>query len=130
MLRRLGSINFRDELQDFSKKLSVVIDLDSIQKINEISVIFISTTLGFSPKSSFFSPDGDKFKELGKNKGGNDTFKKLQRKRGKFIFCPSMTPSYGGYKARYVKIEAENIGVVPYWHEAAGSPAGCLLMKL
>ena len=34
-----------------------------------------------------------------------------------------MTPSFGGYKARYVKIEVENIGVVPDWHEAAGSPA-------
>ena len=127
---RLGSINFRDgNWQGFSKEnLSIVIDLDSIQKINEISANFYQYTNSwiFLPKKVRFliSLDGDKFKELGKNKGENDTFKKLQKKRGKFIFSPStMTPSFGGYKARYVKIEVENIGVVPDWHEAAGSPA-------
>ena len=124
---RLGSINFRDgNWQGFSKKnLSVVIDLDSVQKINEISANFYQYTNSwiFLPKKVRFltSLDGEKFEELGEN----DTFKKLQRERGKFIFSASSitTSTFGGSKARYIKIEAENIGVVPDWHEAAGSPA-------
>ena len=124
---RLGGINFRDgNWQGFSKEnLSVVIDLDSIQKIDEISVNFYQYTNSwiFLPKQVRFliSLDGEKFEEVGKN----DTFKKLQKKRGKFIFNSNViiTPPFEGNQIRYVKIEAENIGVVPDWHEAAGSPA-------
>ena len=72
----------------------------------------------------FITLDGEKFEDIAKKEVKNDTLKKLQKKRGKFIFSPStIIPSFGEKKARYVKIEAENIGAVPHWHEAAGSPA-------
>lgn len=126
---RRGGLNFRDgNWQGFSKEdFSVIIDLGKKTSINKIEAGFYqySNSWIFLPKKVRFltSLDGEKFEELGKEEEG---FKKLQRKRGKFIFSPSnvIMSSFGArHQARYVKVEAENIGIVPNWHEAAGSPA-------
>ena len=123
---RKGSLNFRDgNWQGFSKEdFSAIIDLGKKTSISKIEAAFYQYTNSwiFLPQKVRFltSLDGEKFEELGEN----DTFKKLQKKRGKFIFnSSSIITSFEGYQARYIKIEAENIGVVPDWHEAAGSPA-------
>ena len=127
---RKGSLNFRDgNWQGFSKEnFSAIIDLDKETSISKIELGFYqySNSWIFLPKKVrfFISLDGEKFEEIVKKEVKNDTLKKLQKKRGKFIFSSStIIPSFGEYKARYVKIEAENIGEVPDWHEAAGSPA-------
>ena len=116
----LGSLDFKDGLwQGFSgSDINIIIDLDSIIKVNNISMNFYQYINSWivlpkyisimSSKDSINWEKSEKIKSFGNIK-----------KRGKFIKKASFKNLE--LKVRYLKIFAKNIKKLPSWHEAAGS---------
>ena len=116
----LGSLDFKDGLwQGFSgSDINVIIDLDSIIKVNNISMNFYQYINSWIvlPKyiSIMSSKDSINWEKSEKIKSFGNT-----KKRGKFIKKASFKNLE--LETRYLKIFAKNIKKLPSWHEAAGS---------
>ena len=119
---KLGSADFRDGCwQGFWKEnLNCIIDLQKIKTIQQISARFLQYTNSwiFFPKEVTIqtSKDAINWENWGviKNKKNNYL-------RGKNIQLYTLCGAK--LSIRYIKVIASNIGIVPKWHEAAGSGA-------
>ena len=116
-----GSINYADgSWQGFNGlDLITVIDLGTVQSIRKITLgalqaigswIFFPTEVLF-----FYSPDIQSFSLLGKSVNTistNDPERRIQ----------DLLLSFDPVQARYVRIEAKNLGICPAGHSGAGNP--------
>ena len=118
----LGGSNFYANWLGFEgNNLEAVIDLGEVQEFSTISTGFLQVTnhIVFFPKKVSYSVSNDNksfktvatvvtTKPITKESKRND----LEYFEGKFATV----------KARYIKVEAENVGKAPGWHNAAGLP--------
>ena len=118
-----GSKNFRDGNWQghWGNDVNLTIELDSMMELSQLKFSFYQYTNAwiFFPKSYSISisEDGKHFFEA-----GSDTFDKSRFKtRGKII--EDCVLNFDKAKVKFVRFEAQNIGKVPNWHEAAGEPA-------
>ena len=116
----LGSRDFADgKWQGFwGEDLNYIVDMDSITNINTIEINFyqyINSWILIPKKIAILSSnDGENWiEEKEMNKLDN------AKKRGKFI--KKITLDNLNFESRFIKIQAENYGKLPSWHEAAGS---------
>lgn len=113
--------NFRDgKWQGFyGKNLEVVIDLQKKERLNNFSIGFFQYNLSWIllPKhvSISISDDGVNFEQVKQL-----THNVSDKKEGMFKHIIS---SDFNFKTRYVKVKAENYGILPDWHPAAGVSA-------
>ncbi len=92
--------------------------MDSITNINTIEINFyqyINSWILIPKKIAILSSDDGEnwIEEKEMNKLDN------AKKRGKFI--KKITLDNLNFESRFIKIQAENYGKLPSWHEAAGS---------
>ena len=116
----LGSLDFADgKWQGFwGEDLNYIVDMDSITNINTIEINFyqyINSWILVPKKIAILSSDDGEnwIEEKEMNKLDN------AKKRGKFI--KKITLDNLNFESRFIKIQAENYGKLPSWHEAAGS---------
>ncbi len=117
---RLGSLDFKDgQWQGFSgKNLDVIISLDSLTRINKVSMNFYQYINSWIIVPSYISIMSSKDSLHWEVIKSVDSIGEI-RKRGKFI----RSLSFDSLKtdAKYLKIFAKNYGKLPSWHEAAGA---------
>lgn len=117
-----GSINYHDgKWQGFQgENLEVVIDLDSIQEISQISVGFLQAAnfwIFYPEFVSFeFSEDGLDYSEAIAVKNEIPTSDPGSTKQ-------IINKEIANTKGRYLKVKAKNIGICPTWHKGAGGKA-------
>jgi len=122
---KLGTLDFKDgNWQGFWGNDAVVkIEFDSVLSSKEISVHFYqyNNSWIFIPQelSILHSNDGTNWSRFGPEKTNSTSNPK---KRGKFTEELSVK-SDNAIQFKYLKVSAKNIGIVPDWHEAAGSDA-------
>ena len=117
-----GSSDFQDGFwQGFEKNdLDAVIDLGESTSIKKITSTYFQDfgSWIFLPRSVayFVSDDGQDFRPVSKLL--NET---PENKEGSFVqtFSSSMKPQ----KARFIKVQAANVGTIPSWHRSAGEKA-------
>jgi len=117
-----GSTNFDDgRWQGYNgSDLDAIIDLGETKHINKISASFLSdvNSFIFLPESVEYSisKDGNNFKKLDELRNdipGKDTK----------AFIHSFNFDTKNISARFIQIEAKNIGICPQWHKGAGEKA-------
>lgn len=117
---RLGSLDFKDgQWQGFSgKNLDVIISLDSLTRINKVSMNFYQYINSWIIIPSYISIMSSKDSLHWEVIKSVDSIGEIT-KRGKFI----RSLSFDSLKtdAKYLKIFAKNYGKLPSWHEAAGA---------
>ena len=119
---RTGTTNYQGgQWQGFNgTDLDAVINLRKDKKISEISAGFLQDTPVwiFLPEyvEYYVSQDGKHFTKVAEIK--NDV---NARKAGQLI--KHFTAKLQGVNARYIRIFAKNIGVLPPWHPSAGNKA-------
>ena len=117
---RLGSLDFKDgQWQGFSgKNLDVIISLDSLTRINKVSMNFYQYINSWIIVPSYISIMSSKDSLHWEVIKSVDSIGEIT-KRGKFI----RSISFDSLKtdAKYLKIFAKNYGKLPSWHEAAGA---------
>ena len=117
---RLGSLDFKDgQWQGFlGKNLDVIISLDSLTRINKVSMNFYQYINSWIIVPSYISIMSSKDSLHWEVIKSVDSIGEI-RKRGKFI----RSLSFDSLKtdAKYLKIFAKNYGKLPSWHEAAGA---------
>lgn len=117
---RLGSLDFKDgQWQGFSgKNLDVIISLDSLTRINKVSMNFYQYINSWIIVPSYISIMSSKDSLHWEVIKSVDSIGEIT-KRGKFI----RSLSFDSLKtdAKYLKIFAKNYGKLPSWHEAAGA---------
>ncbi len=117
-----GSTNFEDgKWQGYNgSNLDAVIDIGKIKHINKISASFLSDVNSyiFLPESVEFSISrgGKKFEKLVIMR--NDITEKDTK-----AFIHSFNFNLKNLSARFIHIQAKNIGVCPKWHKGAGEKA-------
>ncbi|MCF8304369.1 MAG: GH92 family glycosyl hydrolase [Bacteroidales bacterium] len=100
--------------------LKAIVELDEVTEIEEVGIGFLQDINAwiFMPESVRFavSIDGEAFKKVGEVKNMVEP-----ETRGAITkdFKLNLLP----IKAKYIKVEAENIGQCPPWHKGAGNPA-------
>ncbi|MCZ4410652.1 beta-N-acetylhexosaminidase [Cryomorphaceae bacterium 1068] len=120
---KLGTLNFRDgSWQGFwGKDLECTVRLYAPTEVSSVTAhfyqynnswIFIPTEMSVD-----VSADGKNWISWGTIKSGNDP-----KKRGKYILPLSVTVETVE-PVTFIRLTAKNLGVVPDWHEAAGSDA-------
>lgn len=118
---KLGSLNFRDgNWQGFyGNDAEIVIDLEKEQPITSVHSAFYQYNNAwiFAPKNYTISTslDGEHWTSYGNVKPTIDP-----TERGQHIALLNVEKQA---TARYVKVQIENLGKVPDWHEAAGADA-------
>ena len=122
---KLGSLNFRDGNWQgfFGNNAQMILDLGKDTPINSVASNFYQYNNAwiFSPQEYkvSFSGDGKDWKTL-----GTTSTTVSPQKRGKFIEKLEVaTDQNNVVEARYLKVEVKSVGIVPEWHEAAGSKA-------
>ncbi len=119
---RTGDTNYQGgQWQGFNgTDLDAVINLTKVKKIHEISAGFLENTPVwiFLPEyvEYFVSQDGKHFTKVAEIQ--NDV---NARKEGQLI--KHFTVKLHDVTAKYIRVFAKNIGVLPPWHQAAGSKA-------
>jgi len=118
----LGGNNFYANWLGFEgNDMVAVIDLGVEKEISNISTAFLQVTnhIVFFPESVTFScsSDSNSFKKLETVPTKKPITKESKRNDIEY-FASTFKPT----KARYIKIEAENVGKAPVWHNAAGLP--------
>ncbi|MEM9023699.1 MAG: family 20 glycosylhydrolase, partial [Bacteroidota bacterium] len=117
-----GTLDFRDgHWQGYQgENLVTVVDLGEAREVREVFANFYQYNNAwiFAPRAMRVSTsmDGQLFETAGT---GLPT--SAPEDKGQFI--ERLGTSFAAHSARYVKLEAENIGTCPPWHDAAGSPA-------
>jgi len=119
----LGGSNFYANWLGFEgNHLEAVIDLETATELSSVSTAFlqVSNHIVFFPKSVsyYYSNNNKSFIKLGTIK--NDA---PLSKTSKINDIKYFNLEFSKVKARYIKIEAENINEAPYWHHAAGLPS-------
>ncbi len=118
-----GSTHFRDgNWQGYwGHDVNVIIDLGKNRKINRLSSGFLqynNAWIFFPEKVTYsISQDGENFEIAGVKVTSLNPKDKNQQTQ-EFTINLDVSRS-----ARYVKMEAKNIGICPEWHDAAGSKA-------
>ena len=115
---KMGIMNYNYNWLGFQgNDMDVVIDLDSIQAVNVVSIDFLLYPLAwiFIPKrvTCYLSNDGENWKEVGSKTYQNPTYL-LEYKIENFVF----TNLRG--QARYVRVKAESLLTNPEWHRGVG----------
>jgi len=117
-----GSINYHDgKWQGFEgENMEVVIDLDSVRKINQVSVGILQATNFWIFYPEFvtleISENGHEFSKLSTI---NNTIPKSKTGPNKQL----LLKDFQNIKGRYLKVMAKNIGFCPDWHIGAGRKA-------
>jgi len=117
-----GGLNFNDgRWQGFEKNdFEVIIDLEEIKSIQNISINFLQTTdfWIFFPKTVSFkvSKDNNYFK-VAKTIINNESLKNTESS------IQTFQANFKDLEARFVKIIADNIGICLKWHKSAGGDA-------
>lgn len=119
----LGGSNFYANWLGFEgNHLEAVIDLETATELSSVSTAFlqVSNHIVFFPKSVsyYYSNNNKSFIKLGTIK--NDA---PLSKTSKINDIKYFNLEFSKVKARYIKIEAENMNEAPYWHHAAGLPS-------
>ena len=116
----LGSLDFKDGLwQGFSgSDINVIIDLDSIIKVDNVSMNFYQYINSWIVLPEYISIMSSKDSINWENSKTIKSFGNV-KKRGKFIKKAIFKNLE--LETRYLKIFAKNIKKLPSWHEAAGS---------
>ena len=120
---KLGTLNFRDgSWQGFwGSDLECTVQLYAPAEISSVTAHFYqyNNSWVFIPTemSVDVSTDGENWKNWGSIQSGNDP-----KKRGKFILPISISVE-SPEPVTFIRLTAKNLGVVPDWHEAAGSDA-------
>lgn len=120
---KLGTLNFRDGgWQGFwGDDLELVLKLNQVTEINSVTAhfyqynnswIFIPTEMSVEVSS-----DGENWKSMGAITSGNNP-----KKRGQYIQSIQVESDVMEV-VNFIRLSAKNIGIVPDWHEAAGSEA-------
>jgi len=115
-----GTIDFADgSWSGFNgKNLEAVIDLGSVQELNQFEINFLESTKSwiFRPQHVEFlvSIDGVTYKTIFTKSFG------MPQKENEQLFH-ILYNQY--YNARYVKVKATNFGKLPDWHPGKGEPA-------
>ena len=115
---KMGIMNYNYNWLGFQgNDMDVVIDLDSIQAVNLVSIDFLLYPLSwiFIPKRviCYLSNDGENWNEVGSKTYQNPTYL-LECKIENFSF----TNLHG--QARYVRVKAESLLTNPEWHRGVG----------
>jgi hypothetical protein len=118
----IGSTDFRDGFwQGFEENnLEIIIDLDEILEIKKITSNYLQNINSwiFLPEEVkyYTSKDGIKFElvEKIKNTIPDDKGEK---------FIKTFSAKFKTSEARYIKVQAKNIGLCPKWHVGAGKKA-------
>lgn len=118
----LGGSNFYANWLGFEgNNMEAIIDLGEEKEFSSISTGFLQVTnhIVFFPKNVRYSISNDtkSFKTI-KNIATTKPITKESKRNDLEYFTGTFKP----VKARYVKIEAENVGKAPGWHNAAGLP--------
>ncbi len=117
-----GSLNYSDgKWQGFEEvDFEVVVDLTSLQELNNISINFLQSTdfWIFAPEyvTISYSTDGREFtqiKKIANNTATKDANLSIKR----------YSVDMQNIKAQYIKIFAKNIGTCPTWHKGNGGKA-------
>jgi len=117
-----GSINHGDgQWQAFQgDDLSVIVDFETVISIKGISINFLQKQRSwiFLPVEvkCYVSDDGEEFREVGVIIEETTESKEIITKQYPFSFEDPLI-------ARYLKIEARNLGVLPEWHWGKGGKA-------
>jgi hexosaminidase len=121
---KLGTIDFRDgNWQGFyGEDLEVVLDLGALKEIKSVYMKFYQyqNSWIFYPReiTIMISEDGKNYELLSTKK--YEEQKPSTKKTVSFMSPSSLDIEE---KARYIKVFVKNQGIVPEWHEAAGSKA-------
>jgi hypothetical protein len=109
--------------------LEAIIDLGKVQEISEISTAFLKVTnhVVFYPESVtvWLSTDGKAYEKVVFQKNPEPLTKKTKKNEIQYFDWPFPTTS-----ARFIKVQAKNMGAPPYWHHAAGQPAWIFMDEL
>lgn len=117
----IGGSDYKTLWQGYRKKdLAVVIDLGKLTKVSSIEIGFLQSILHsiMIPTQVTFSQseDGEHFSLLGKEAYvTQEGIVDYQQKRFNVSFKPRQT--------RYIKVEANNMSVLPQWHIRPGQEA-------
>ncbi|HSH19835.1 MAG TPA: DUF4838 domain-containing protein [Draconibacterium sp.] len=119
----LGGSNFYANWLGFEgNDMEAVIDLGNEMEIDTISTAFLQVTnhIVFFPVevTYHFSNDLRSFQKI--EKVDNPRPLTNESKRNDIAY---FTSAFKPVKARYIKVNAKNMGSAPAWHNAAGSPA-------
>ena len=118
----VGTTNYKDGhwLGFLGTDLSAVIDLESEKEINKISIGFLCNVNQriFLPKSVELSYSSD-----GINFSKPIVFRNEETNQYTSAFIKNLNAEIKDVKARYIKIEAANIGLCPDWHSSKGEKA-------
>jgi len=115
-----GGKSFKTGLwQGYQHNFDVVIDLGKESSINKVSIGFLQDLAAWivMPKkvSFYISDDGLKYRKIGEEKN-----KISIREEKSIVYDFSVTKHI---KARYLKVTADNFGVLPEWHLGKGGDA-------
>ena len=115
---KMGIMNYNYNWLGFQgNDMDVVIDLDSIQAVNLVSIDFLLFPLAwiFIPKrvTCYLSNDGENWNEVGSKTYQNPTYL-LECKIENFAFTNLHK------QARYVRVKAESLITNPEWHRGVG----------
>jgi len=117
-----GSLNYSDgKWQGFEEvDFEVVVDLTSLQELNNISINFLQSTdfWIFAPEyvKISYSTDGREFTQI-KKIVNNTPIKDAD------LSIQNYSVDMQNIKAQYIKIFAKNIGTCPTWHKGNGGKA-------
>jgi hexosaminidase len=97
--------------------LELTIDLGAVKPVNRVSATFFQRERSwiFLPKSFEVS-----YSEDGKNYSRNKTIENPIPPKTDGAFIEEFGVEFTGTKARFVKVNAANLGVCPEWHPGAG----------
>lgn len=116
-----GGIDFRTGgWQGYLTDFEAIIDLEEVRDINFISSGFLQEAKSWiwMPKAVRYSvsDDGVVFREVAEvlNTMAEDDYT---------VKIIDFREEFEGLKARYVRVEAENPGLIPDWHPGAGNPS-------
>ena len=118
----LGGTNFYANWLGFEgNDMKAVIDLGEEKEISNISTAFLQVTnhIVFLPESVTYSYSKD---SLSFTKIETIPTKKPITRESKRNDIEYFTSSFSPVLARYVKVEAKNVGKAPVWHNSAGLP--------
>lgn len=119
----LGSLNFRDGNWQgfFGEDLEIILELDSKTTLSDVWLNFYQ----YNNAWIFLPLKVQVFSSLDGKVWEKQAQKKLEDKskiRGKFIE-PVHLLIYPETDTKFLKLKVKNLGIVPNWHEAAGSKA-------
>lgn len=100
------------------ESMEVVVDLGEVQKIRKVSIGFLQHQL-----AKVFLPSNTEISVSANNKIFIDIYKQsvpTTNSAMNELFVQTATTNTSG---RYIKIKAQNIGIIPLWHTSAGSKA-------